>query len=103
MKVQLPGGAWEELFPRALVLIDEICRHGGLSDPFWTFGGGTVLMFRYRHRLAPSRWRRLPRSLRRRCTTVTTALRRGGVVTLTVNGRNIGRMLRFRRRQTDFG
>lgn len=52
MKVQLPGGAWEALFPRALVLIDEISRHGGLSDPFWTFGGGTVLMFRYRHRLS---------------------------------------------------
>ena len=34
------------------MLIDETSRHGGLRDPFWTFGGGTVLMFRYRHRLS---------------------------------------------------
>jgi predicted nucleotidyltransferase component of viral defense system len=25
---------------------------GGLEDPFWTFGGGTVLMFKYGHRLS---------------------------------------------------
>ena len=37
---------------RALALIDEITRYGGIADPFWTFGGGTVLMFRYRHRLS---------------------------------------------------
>jgi predicted nucleotidyltransferase component of viral defense system len=49
---KLPGGAWEALFPRAMVLIDEIRRHGGIEDPFWTLGGGTVLMFRYRHRLS---------------------------------------------------
>jgi hypothetical protein len=48
----LPGGPWEQLFPRALTLIDEISRYGGISDPFWTLGGGTVLMFRYRHRLS---------------------------------------------------
>lgn len=48
----LPGGPWEKLFPRALTLIDEISRHGGITDPFWTLGGGTVLMFRYRHRLS---------------------------------------------------
>ncbi|MGN8084339.1 nucleotidyl transferase AbiEii/AbiGii toxin family protein, partial [Variovorax sp. 22077] len=39
-------------FARALALIDEITRYGGIADPFWTFGGGTVLMFRYRHRLS---------------------------------------------------
>jgi hypothetical protein len=32
-----------------LTLIDEIRRYGGVEDPFWTFGGGTVLMLRYRH------------------------------------------------------
>jgi len=48
----LPSGPWEKLFPRALALIDEISRHGGIADPFWTFGGGTVLMFRYHHRLS---------------------------------------------------
>lgn len=48
----LPGGPWEKLFPRALALIDEISRYGGIADPFWTFGGGTVLMFRYHHRLS---------------------------------------------------
>lgn len=48
----LPGGAWEALFPRALALVDDIGRYGGQRDPFWTFGGGTVLMFRYGHRLS---------------------------------------------------
>lgn len=48
----LPAGAWEKLLPRALALIDEITRDGGVTDPFWTFGGGTVRMFRYRHRLS---------------------------------------------------
>jgi hypothetical protein len=48
----LPPGAWEALLPRALALIDEIRRYGGIDDPFWTLGGGTVLMFRYRHRLS---------------------------------------------------
>jgi hypothetical protein len=35
-----------------MVLIDDIQKHGGLSNPFWTLGGGTVLMFRYLHRLS---------------------------------------------------
>lgn len=48
----LPGGAWQALLPRALTLIDEIRVHGGVIDPFWTLGGGTVLMFRHRHRLS---------------------------------------------------
>lgn len=48
----LPDGPWETLFPRALQLIDEISRYGGVADPFWTLGGGTVLMFRYNHRLS---------------------------------------------------
>jgi predicted nucleotidyltransferase component of viral defense system len=48
----LPDGPWRALLPRALTLIDEIKRYGGVEDPFWTFGGGTVLMFRYRHRLS---------------------------------------------------
>ena len=48
----LPGGAWRALLPRALTLIDEIRVHGGIADPFWTLGGGTVLMFRHRHRLS---------------------------------------------------
>lgn len=52
MSHALPPGAWQTLLPRALVLIDEIRRHGGVADPFWTLGGGTVLMFRHRHRLS---------------------------------------------------
>lgn len=52
MTPHLPPGAWEVLFPRALRLDDEIQRYGGLADPFWTFGGGTLLMFRYGHRLS---------------------------------------------------
>lgn len=46
---RLPKGSWEVLLANALRLIDEISRHG-VSDPFWTFGGGTVLMLRYQHR-----------------------------------------------------
>ncbi|WP_407830908.1 hypothetical protein [Verminephrobacter eiseniae] len=34
----LPGAPWEKLFPRALALIDEISRYGGIEDPFWTLG-----------------------------------------------------------------
>ncbi|TFW09450.1 hypothetical protein E4K72_05915 [Oxalobacteraceae bacterium OM1] len=48
----LPDGPWESLFRSALTLIDEIRQHGGLADPFFTFGGGTVLMLRYGHRLS---------------------------------------------------
>ncbi|WP_367619727.1 hypothetical protein [Caballeronia sp. SEWSISQ10-4 2] len=40
----LPAGPWQCLLGRALTLIDEIAEHGR-SDPFRTFGGGTVLMF----------------------------------------------------------
>lgn len=46
---RLIGGVWKGLFGHALALIDEIRRRGS-EDPFWTFGGGTVLMLRYRHR-----------------------------------------------------
>ncbi len=48
----LPSGPWEILFQRALRLVDDFRRHGGLADPFWTLGGGTVLMFRYAHRIS---------------------------------------------------
>ncbi len=52
MMKPLPPGPWEALFPRAVLLMDEIERYGGVSDPFWTLGGGTVLMFRYGHRVS---------------------------------------------------
>jgi predicted nucleotidyltransferase component of viral defense system len=48
---KLPHGVWETLLPHALRIIEEIKKHG-TSDPFWTFGGGTVLMLRYQHRLS---------------------------------------------------
>lgn len=47
----LPSGAWKDLLPHALSIIEDIKNHG-TPDPFWTFGGGTVLMFRYQHRLS---------------------------------------------------
>jgi hypothetical protein len=47
----LPDGPWRSLLGHALTLIDEISEHGR-SDLFWTFGGGTVLMLRYGHRLS---------------------------------------------------
>lgn len=48
---ELPDGAWKDLLPHALSIIENIKIHGN-NDPFWTFGGGTVLMFRYQHRLS---------------------------------------------------
>lgn len=47
----LPAGPWLSLLGHAFRLIDEIAEHGR-ADPFWTFGGGTVLMLRYGHRLS---------------------------------------------------
>ena len=46
---RLPTGPWQGLLGHAFRLIDEIGAHG-VTDPFWTFGGGTVLMLRYQHR-----------------------------------------------------
>lgn len=51
MKVELQGDIWESLFPHAFTLMEEVRKHGGI-EPFWTFGGGTVLMLRYRHRFS---------------------------------------------------
>ena len=41
---------WETLFQRALTLIDSVGAAGVTLDD-WSFGGGTVLMRRYRARL----------------------------------------------------
>jgi hypothetical protein len=46
---RLVAGPWRGLFGHALTLIGEIAKHG-VAAPFWTLGGGTVLMLRYRHR-----------------------------------------------------
>ncbi|HUL42056.1 MAG TPA: nucleotidyl transferase AbiEii/AbiGii toxin family protein [Burkholderiales bacterium] len=42
---------WESLFQRALVIIDSVSESGTVLED-WSFGGGTVLMRRYRHRLS---------------------------------------------------
>lgn len=42
---------WESLFQNALRLVDEIQTHG-TKHLYWTFGGGTVLMRKYQHRLS---------------------------------------------------
>jgi hypothetical protein len=49
IKCELPEGVWKDLLPYALSIIEDIKSHGTIN-PFWTFGGGTVLMFRYQHR-----------------------------------------------------
>ncbi|WP_198117488.1 nucleotidyl transferase AbiEii/AbiGii toxin family protein [Massilia rhizosphaerae] len=41
----------EGLFQNALCLVDEIYAHG-TKHLNWTFGGGTVLMRKYQHRLS---------------------------------------------------
>jgi hypothetical protein len=46
---RLQPGPWQGLLVHASHLIDEIRAHG-IDDPYWTFGSGTVLMLRYRHR-----------------------------------------------------
>ena len=43
--------SWERLFRHALRLLDDLQEKSGTA-PFWTFGGGTVLMLRYRHRMS---------------------------------------------------
>lgn len=47
----LPHGVWQGLLQHAFTLIDEISLRG-IQNPFWTFGGGTVLMLRHRHRMS---------------------------------------------------
>ncbi|WP_253256657.1 MULTISPECIES: nucleotidyl transferase AbiEii/AbiGii toxin family protein [unclassified Stenotrophomonas] len=48
--VDLPNGPWQPLFTRAMSLMENLEARVGEPKPFWTFGGGTVLMFRYDHR-----------------------------------------------------
>lgn len=47
----LPG-PWQTLLGHAFTLIDDLTKHSGVSDPMWTFGGGTVLMLRHNHRVS---------------------------------------------------
>ncbi|HEX5805500.1 MAG TPA: nucleotidyl transferase AbiEii/AbiGii toxin family protein [Macromonas sp.] len=48
----LPPGVWQDLLQHAFTLVDEFTRRGGVQDPVWTFGGGTVLMLRHHHRMS---------------------------------------------------
>lgn len=43
--------AWEALFERAMQIVDSVAS-SGLSFDDWSFGGGTVLMRRFRHRVS---------------------------------------------------
>lgn len=43
--------SWQTLFRRAVSIIKS-CEKAGLPEPEWSFGGGTALMRRYRHRLS---------------------------------------------------
>ena len=43
--------AWEKLFGHALSILDESVAAGAPASG-WSFGGGTVLMRRYRHRVS---------------------------------------------------
>jgi predicted nucleotidyltransferase component of viral defense system len=42
---------WETLFQRALLLLDGV-EASGNRIPRWSFGGGTVLMLKHRHRFS---------------------------------------------------
>ncbi len=50
-KSNLPQGVWQSLLPHALSIVEGIKQYG-TAEPFWTFGGGTVLMLRYAHRIS---------------------------------------------------
>jgi len=41
---------WQALLARALAILDDAVAHGMPDD--WSFGGGTVLMLRHRHRFS---------------------------------------------------
>jgi hypothetical protein len=43
--------AWEVLLARALEIIDSLGA-SGITLEDWSFGGGTVLMLRHRHRIS---------------------------------------------------
>jgi hypothetical protein len=43
--------AWEKLFSHALSILDESLA-AGAPESGWSFGGGTVLMRRHRHRVS---------------------------------------------------
>jgi len=42
---------WKRLFARALSILDSAVS-AGMPAEDWSFGGGTVLMLRYRHRFS---------------------------------------------------
>ena len=46
----LSEGPWQSLLSHAFQLLDDMQLHSGVANPFWTLGGGTVLMLRYAHR-----------------------------------------------------
>jgi len=50
-KPNLPQGVWQSLLPHALSIVEGIKKYG-TAELFWTFGGGTVLMLRYAHRIS---------------------------------------------------
>lgn len=50
-RTELPSGVWTGLLQHALRLVEDI-HQNGIKNPFWTFGGGTVLMLRYQHRVS---------------------------------------------------
>jgi len=46
------SGVWQELLRHAFALVDEFTRQGGVQNPVWTFGGGTVFMLWHYHRMS---------------------------------------------------
>jgi hypothetical protein len=50
MEISTPGSTnWQTLLDRAVELLDDTAAVTG-NTPAWALGGGTVLMFHYRHR-----------------------------------------------------
>jgi hypothetical protein len=48
-KLYFPEGPWQSLFDKAMQILDQLENQGHVI-PFWSLGGGTVLMFYFDHR-----------------------------------------------------
>jgi hypothetical protein len=42
MPKNMQAGPWSSLLEHAFTILDDLKQHGGIQNPFWTLGGGTV-------------------------------------------------------------
>jgi hypothetical protein len=101
--------AWEKLFSHALSILDESVATGA-PESGWSFGGGTVLMRRYRHRVSRDVdiWKGWPPEasiVERESTKLVPAEDRKRFVEMAIeelNGLHEGNIARYRLRLSEF-